>query len=281
MMSNQPVQSSQNSRDIRSHQIIDETLHPDDEELDTVSSSCNIIEDSPLPSTYDEDPHQDDPYTTDTSQDSLKLPSPSASKFSIDNILLGKFNKTENEKCTELSGTTRAFDQLQGFPGTNLSYSASLLYGGWFAAAAAAAAFNSKNSSPFFGLQAPKPVGRRSRKPGLDRKPRQAYSAKQLERLEAEFKVDKYLSVSKRMELSKLLNLTEVQIKTWFQNRRTKWKKQLASKLKMVAHNRPTGFYFPGGGPLIFGAQHGSPTAPYFFSASMLDDSQSPRDAPG
>lgn len=36
---------------------------------------------------------------------------------------------------------------------------------------------------------APKTVGRRSRKPGLDRKPRQAYSAKQLERLEAEFKV--------------------------------------------------------------------------------------------
>lgn len=36
---------------------------------------------------------------------------------------------------------------------------------------------------------APKPSGRRSRKPGIDRKPRQAYSAKQLERLEAEFKV--------------------------------------------------------------------------------------------
>lgn len=36
---------------------------------------------------------------------------------------------------------------------------------------------------------APKPVGRRSRKPGMDRKPRQAYSAKQLERLETEFKV--------------------------------------------------------------------------------------------
>jgi hypothetical protein len=40
-----------------------------------------------------------------------------------------------------------------------------------------------------FFFQAPKPVGRRSRKPGLDRKPRQAYSAKQLERLESEFKV--------------------------------------------------------------------------------------------
>ncbi|XP_046982582.1 NK1 transcription factor-related protein 2 [Schistocerca americana] len=81
---------------------------------------------------------------------------------------------------------------------------------------------------------APKPSGRRSRKPGLDRKPRQAYSAKQLERLEAEFKLDKYLSVSKRMELSKALALTEVQIKTWFQNRRTKWKKQLTSRLKMA-----------------------------------------------
>ena len=52
------------------------------------------------------------------------------------------------------------------------------------------------------------------------RKPRQAYSAKQLERLEAEFEVDKYLSVNKRMHLSESLQLTEVQIKTWFQNRR-------------------------------------------------------------
>lgn len=63
----------------------------------------------------------------------------------------------------------------------------------------------------------PKLLGKRSRKPGIDRKPRQAYSVKQLEKLENEFKQDKYLSVSKRMELSKTLNLTEVQIKTWFQ----------------------------------------------------------------
>lgn len=77
-------------------------------------------------------------------------------------------------------------------------------------------------------------IGKRHRKQGIDRKPRQTYSAKQLECLENEFKLDKYLSVGKRMELSKTLSLTEVQIKTWFQNRRTKWKKQLTSRLKMA-----------------------------------------------
>ncbi|KAJ2952315.1 hypothetical protein O0L34_g4599 [Tuta absoluta] len=83
---------------------------------------------------------------------------------------------------------------------------------------------------------------RRPRRAGPERKPRQAYSAKQLERLEAEFKLDKYLSVSKRMELSKALSLTEVQIKTWFQNRRTKWKKQLTSRLKIAQRQG----FFPG-----------------------------------
>ncbi len=42
-------------------------------------------------------------------------------------------------------------------------------------------------------ILAPKPVGRRARKPGVDRKPRQAYSSKQLEKLESEFKVQNYL----------------------------------------------------------------------------------------
>ncbi|XP_041450650.1 uncharacterized protein LOC121404694 [Drosophila obscura] len=74
--------------------------------------------------------------------------------------------------------------------------------------------------------------GKQFKKKCVDRKPRQAYSAKQLDRLEHEFKIDKYLSVNKRIELSQTLFLTEAQIKTWFQNRRTKWKKQLTSRLK-------------------------------------------------
>nr|XP_045584825.1 NK1 transcription factor-related protein 2-like [Procambarus clarkii] len=91
-----------------------------------------------------------------------------------------------------------------------------------------------EESAPISSPGTPRPTGRRSRKPGVDRKPRQAYSAKQLERLEAEFKIDKYLSVSKRLELSQALSLTETQIKTWFQNRRTKWKKQMAARMRLA-----------------------------------------------
>ncbi|XP_020801554.1 homeobox protein MSX-3 [Drosophila serrata] len=72
----------------------------------------------------------------------------------------------------------------------------------------------------------------------VNRKPRQAYSTFQLERLENEFNINKYLSVSKRVELSKSLSLTEVQIKTWFQNRRTKWKKQVTSRLKIAQRHQ-------------------------------------------
>uniref|UniRef100_A0A914RPF2 Homeobox domain-containing protein n=1 Tax=Parascaris equorum TaxID=6256 RepID=A0A914RPF2_PAREQ len=90
---------------------------------------------------------------------------------------------------------------------------------------------------------------KRARKTACDRKPRQAYSTGQLEQLENEFKNDKYLSVSKRVDLSRSLNLTETQIKTWFQNRRTKWKKQLTASLRelckssaipLLAHSTPS-----------------------------------------
>ncbi|KAB0800205.1 hypothetical protein PPYR_05945 [Photinus pyralis] len=144
-----------------------------------------------------------------------------------------------------------------------------LLYGGWIGGSP-----EQKAVTQIFGLQAPKTTNRRSRKPGLDRKPRQAYSAKQLERLESEFKIDKYLSVSKRMELSKALNLTEVQIKTWFQNRRTKWKKQLTTRLKMAQRQGlfPPHYFAPTSQhyPAIFPPYY-SPVG-CIFGVPLLDD---------
>ena len=44
------------------------------------------------------------------------------------------------------------------------------------------------------------------------KRPRTAFSAAQIKALEAEFDKNKYLSVSKRMQLSKQLKLTETQV---------------------------------------------------------------------
>ncbi|KAF0310947.1 Homeobox protein ceh-19 [Amphibalanus amphitrite] len=67
------------------------------------------------------------------------------------------------------------------------------------------------------------------------KRPRTAFTASQIKSLETEFEKNKYLSVSKRTQLSKQLSLTETQIKIWFQNRRTKWKRKHTNELEMLA----------------------------------------------
>lgn len=59
-----------------------------------------------------------------------------------------------------------------------------------------------------------------------NRKSRTAFSDFQLNSLEKSFEKHKYLSVQDRIELANRLNLTDTQVKTWYQNRRTKWKRQ-------------------------------------------------------
>ncbi|KAG9483171.1 barH-like 2 homeobox protein [Eleutherodactylus coqui] len=72
----------------------------------------------------------------------------------------------------------------------------------------------------------------RSKKP---RKARTAFSDHQLNQLERSFERQKYLSVQDRMDLAAALNLTDTQVKTWYQNRRTKWKRQTAVGLELLA----------------------------------------------
>ena len=62
------------------------------------------------------------------------------------------------------------------------------------------------------------------------RKLRTVFTEKQLEGLESKFAEKKYLSVPDRMELAGRLELSETQVKTWFQNRRMKCKKQQVSE---------------------------------------------------
>lgn len=63
-------------------------------------------------------------------------------------------------------------------------------------------------------------------KAGKPRRARTAFTYEQLVALENKFKQTRYLSVCERLNLALSLSLTETQVKIWFQNRRTKWKKQ-------------------------------------------------------
>ncbi|KAM7368552.1 hypothetical protein PAMP_012884 [Pampus punctatissimus] len=58
------------------------------------------------------------------------------------------------------------------------------------------------------------------------RRIRTAFSLEQLQVLEHSFQRCHYLSVLERHTIASALRLSETQVKIWFQNRRTKWKKE-------------------------------------------------------
>nr|ACH89437.1 NK-like homeobox protein 5 [Capitella teleta] len=64
------------------------------------------------------------------------------------------------------------------------------------------------------------------------KKTRTVFSRSQVFQLESTFDMKRYLSSSERAGLAASLHLTETQVKIWFQNRRNKWKRQLAADIE-------------------------------------------------
>ncbi|XP_075799720.1 homeobox protein HMX1 [Microtus pennsylvanicus] len=75
---------------------------------------------------------------------------------------------------------------------------------------------------------------------GRKKKTRTVFSRSQVFQLESTFDLKRYLSSAERAGLAASLQLTETQVKIWFQNRRNKWKRQLAAELEAASLSPPS-----------------------------------------
>ncbi|KAF7282937.1 hypothetical protein GWI33_001794 [Rhynchophorus ferrugineus] len=80
--------------------------------------------------------------------------------------------------------------------------------------------------------------------------PRTRFTSCQREQLENEFILDRYVSKTKIEDIAERLGVTETQVKTWFQNRRARFRKEQKQKQLITSHanaayNGPMNSYTP------------------------------------
>uniref|UniRef100_A0A8C8RUT2 Ventral anterior homeobox 2 n=1 Tax=Pelusios castaneus TaxID=367368 RepID=A0A8C8RUT2_9SAUR len=139
---------------------------------------------------------------------------------------------------------------------------------------------------------------------GLDldrpKRTRTSFTAEQLYRLELEFQRCQYVVGRERTELARQLNLSETQVKVWFQNRRTKQKKdqsrdsekrsastsesfatcnilRLLEQGRLLSVPAPSNLLSPNSNPIGSPAGNGSGLAPSGPTSPRLMSSSSPR----
>ncbi|XP_013390939.1 homeobox protein engrailed-1-B-like [Lingula anatina] len=84
---------------------------------------------------------------------------------------------------------------------------------------------------------------RKTKDAEAEKRPRTAFSTEQLQRLRQEFEINRYLTEQRRRQLSEDLNLSESQIKIWFQNKRAKLKKSIGKRNGLALQLMAQGLY--------------------------------------
>ncbi|XP_061687393.1 homeobox protein BarH-like 1 [Syngnathoides biaculeatus] len=80
-----------------------------------------------------------------------------------------------------------------------------------------------------------------TRKSKKGRRSRTVFTELQLMGLEKRFEKQKYLSTPDRIDLAESLGLSQLQVKTWYQNRRMKWKKIVLQGGGLESPTKPKG----------------------------------------
>ena len=116
------------------------------------------------------------------------------------------------------------------------------------------------------------------------KKARTAFSREQVADLEKKFQEKKYLSSAERGELAEKLKLSDMQVKTWFQNRRMKYKRQSEeAEMEMKSPKYPYSSFMSYGGmspfygyvPMPYKAHDGGNSSiPYSYSSPTLRSPQ-------
>lgn len=117
------------------------------------------------------------------------------------------------------------------------------------------------------------------------KKARTAFSREQVADLEKKFQEKKYLSSAERGELAERLKLSDMQVKTWFQNRRMKFKRQSEeAETEMKSPKFPYSSFMPYGGVGSFYSyvpmpykSHESGSVPYTYGGSAAAALRNPQ----
>ncbi|XP_012413250.1 homeobox protein BarH-like 1 [Trichechus manatus latirostris] len=119
-------------------------------------------------------------------------------------------------------------------------------------------------------LEAPGP-GEPGTKAKKGRRSRTVFTELQLMGLEKRFEKQKYLSTPDRIDLAESLGLSQLQVKTWYQNRRMKWKKIVLQGGGLESPTKPKGRP----------KKNSIPTSEQLTEQERAKEAEKPAEAPG